>query len=70
MTTLDDFRLDYAKSEHARLSRRPCRGSLENWSRWELQQYLEERGFAVYDHEDTEDLREAARLDMEGRHDG
>lgn len=64
MTTLEDFRRDYAKSEHARLSRRPADGRVENWSRWELQQYLEGRGFAVYDSEDIEDLREAARLDM------
>jgi len=65
MTTLQEFREWYAGTEHARLSRRPADGRVENWSRWELQRYLEERGLAVYDHEDTEDLREAARLDME-----
>ena len=34
-------------------------------SRQELQEYLEGRGFAVYDHEDVETLREAARLDID-----
>lgn len=38
--------------------------TLTDWSRRELQEYLEGEGFAVYDHEDTEDLREAARLNM------
>lgn len=36
-------------------------------TRAELQEYLERRGFAVYEHEDTDDLREATRLDMEER---
>ena len=36
-------------------------------TRAELQAYLEHRGFAVYETEDTEDLREAAQLDMETR---
>lgn len=35
-------------------------------SREELVIYLEGRGFAVFDCESTEELREAARLDMEG----
>lgn len=60
-----EFQKWYATTQHARLSRRPARGSLANWSRWELQDYLERRGFAVYDNENTEDLREAARLDMQ-----
>ena len=33
-------------------------------TRQELQEYLENRGFAVYEKEDTEDLREAVRLDI------
>lgn len=33
-------------------------------SREEIQEYLEGRGFAVYDHENTEDLRITAILDM------
>lgn len=36
-------------------------------TRAELQAYLEARGFAVYEHEDTEDLRQAALLDIEER---
>jgi len=35
------------------------------WSRQEMQEYLEGRGFAVYDDEPEEDLKEAIRLDME-----
>lgn len=38
---------------------------LNHWDRYELQQYLENRGFAVYDDEPTDDLREAVRMDME-----
>lgn len=37
---------------------------LETASRDELQQYLESRGYGVYDHEDTEDLRKAAIDDV------
>jgi hypothetical protein len=33
-------------------------------TRAELVEYLEGRGFAVYENEPTEELREAARLDM------
>jgi len=56
----------YANTHHAALSRRdPKKGTLENWSRWELQQYLESEGFAVYDSEDTEDLRLAVKLHAE-----
>jgi hypothetical protein len=35
-------------------------------TREELQAYLEGRGFAVYDHEDIDDLRTAAMLDQDG----
>ena len=35
------------------------------WSRQQLQQYLERRGFAVYDDESTQVLREAVLLDLE-----
>lgn len=38
---------------------------LMNADREDIQRYLENRGFAVYDHEPTEALREAVRLDME-----
>ena len=34
-------------------------------SREELVRYLENRGFQCYDHEPTDELREAARLDIE-----
>jgi len=34
-------------------------------SRAEITEYLESRGFAVYDHEDVESLRSAAKLQME-----
>jgi len=34
-------------------------------TRDELRAYLEGRGFAVYDHENTDDLRTAAVLDAE-----
>lgn len=63
-TALEDFRDWYPKTHHARLSKRPHDGNMNNWSRWELQEYLEERGFAVYDHETDDELREAAKLDM------
>lgn len=36
----------------------------EEMTRTELQEYLEARGFAVYCDEDTEKLREAARLNQ------
>ena len=36
---------------------------MDDATREELQAYLESRGFAVYAHEDTEDLRTAANLD-------
>ena len=38
---------------------------VETATRAELQEYLEARGFAVYESESTEDLREAARQDIE-----
>lgn len=38
---------------------------VENASRDELQEYLEGRGFAVYDSEHVEELREAVRLDID-----
>jgi len=34
-------------------------------TREQIQEYLEGRGFAVYDSEDTETLRKAALLDIE-----
>jgi hypothetical protein len=39
--------------------------NINSRTRQQLQEYLECRGFAVYDHEDTEVLREAVQLDME-----
>jgi hypothetical protein len=39
-------------------------GDPVRWCRADLQQYLEARGFAVYDSEDTETLREAVRQDL------
>ena len=33
-------------------------------SRAEIEEYLESRGFAVYDDESTKELREAVRLQM------
>lgn len=41
------------------------REEVETATRAELQAYLESRGFAVYESESTEDLREAARQDVE-----
>lgn len=66
---LDDFRRDYARTEHARLSSRKrieiTPENVHNVSRWQLEQYLEARGFAVFDDERTSDLREAVSLDLE-----
>lgn len=39
--------------------------NMNMYSRQELAEYLEARGFCVSDGEDIEDLREAARLQME-----
>lgn len=47
------------------LSRQRLVRWLQEADREDLQHYLETRGFAVYDHESTEVLREAARQDME-----
>jgi len=47
------------------LSRQRLAQWLREAGREDLQRYLENRGFAVYDHESTETLREAARQDME-----
>lgn len=47
------------------LKERESMSNLNKWSRTTLQEYLEDRGFAVYDTEDTEKLREAVRLNME-----
>jgi len=38
---------------------------LSHWTRAQLQSYLENRGFAVYDSEPTTVLMEAVRLDLE-----
>jgi len=38
--------------------------------RKEIQEYLESRGFAVYDSERIDDLREAAHLDWQDSEDG
>jgi len=66
-----EFKDWYAGTEHARLSRRPVievtPENVDNVSRFQLEQYLERRGFAVYDDEETSDLREAVRLDLEER---
>jgi hypothetical protein len=40
-------------------------GQIAGMTRAELVAYLEGRGFAVYESESTEDLREAVRLDSE-----
>ena len=39
---------------------------LNNWTRAELQVYLEARGVAVHDWEDIEILRDAVATDMDG----
>ena len=45
----------------------PERINVDMATRVQLQAYLENRGFTVHEHEATEELREAARLDMEER---
>ena len=68
---LDEFREWYADTAHADLSRRKVIGitldNVNNISRWQLEQYLEGRGFAVHDDEITSELREAVRLDLDDR---
>ena len=68
MATIDEFREWYAGTHHARLSERPeieiTQGNVHNVSRWQLERYLERRGFAVFDEESTSKLREAVRLDL------
>lgn len=52
----------YNKSLHARLSQRTPKGSLSNWSRWELKDYLNQAGVIVTDNEDLEELKLAVKL--------
>jgi len=58
----------WSKPRHAKVRKTKTAYSdkpLNWWSREELQEYLEDNGFAVYDDEPEEDLLEAVRLEME-----
>jgi hypothetical protein len=65
---MNDFKEQYANSIHAQLSRRKririTLANVNNVSRWQLEQYLLGRGFAVYDDESTTMLRDAVKIDL------
>ncbi len=60
MTDLRQFLTEHVAVVHVSDNPDP-----QHMTRNELQAYLEGRGFAVYEHESTESLREAAIQDME-----
>jgi len=60
------------EDERERRAREKDNMNAQDMTRAQLQEYLEGEGFAVYDDESTEKLREAARLniDMESNENG